>query len=262
MRTWFWIGLLLAGATGAFPYLLEAQIFPDPCCQSCQLPVVQCTCQRTRPVVQTHLREEKVTTYRDVIETRYRDECIVEQTPVTTYEDRIETVWVPQHVTRKVARTVMVPQVKTRTVPYQVLQRVPETTTRVVPYQTVHHVTETVPMAFAPAPIVSQTVITPAPLASIPTMPAITVPAPQTAEAPRRAPPLAPADNRSSWQTIPSRSGTSRPASSDRFGGYESNYDQPVPTPIDNEPGVRKSSWRGHVPGAASAWNYSERVYR
>ena len=247
MRTCLWIGLLVAGVAGISPYLLEAQVLSNPYCSTCQLPVVTCGCQRTRPVVQTHLREEKVTTYRDVLETRYRDECVVEHTPVTTIEDRVETVWVPQQVTRKVARTTIVPQVKSRTVPYQVLQRVPQTTSRLVPYQTVHHVTETVPMTFVPthAPIISQTVITPVP---------------QTAAAPRRAPPLSPAESRSGWQPIPPRSGALR--SADRFGGYESNYERPVPTPIDNEPGVRKTSWRGHVPGAATASYYNDSVRR
>lgn len=258
MRTWMWLGLLFVGTAGVSPFLLEAQIFSDPCCASCQLPVVQCSCQRTRPVVQTHLREEKVTTYRDVLETRYRQECIVEHTPVTTYEDRVETVWVPQQVTKKVARTVMVPQTKARAVPYQVMQRIPQTTTRIVPYQTVHHVTETVPLAYAvpTAPIITQTWIAP-PLASMPVTPVYAPPATQTAIGPRRAPPLTPAANQSGWQTIPPRS-----ASADRYGGFDPEYERPVPTPIDNEPAVRKSSWRGNVPGAASAWNYQDRSYR
>src|SRR5690242_5267443 len=128
MRTWMWLGLCLAGIAGISPFVMQAQILVDHNCNICQQPVVSCNCVRTRPVVQTHLREEKVTTYRDVVETRYRQECVVEHTPVTTMEDRVETVWVPQQVTKKVARTVMVPQTKTRSVPYQVMQRIPETT--------------------------------------------------------------------------------------------------------------------------------------
>jgi hypothetical protein len=205
--------------------------------------------------VQTHLREEKVTTYRDVLETRYRQECVVEHAPVTTFEDRVETVWVPQQVTRRVARTVQVPQAKARTVPYQVMQRIPETTTRIVPYQTVHHVTESVPMAFlAPSmPVMTQVWSAPAPLASAPI-----APAPQTAlAAPHRAPPLAPAaKNSGGWQTIPPRS-----ASSNRYGDYESDQERPVPVPTD-EPAIRKSSWRGNVPAAASALKFGDRSYR
>lgn len=251
MKTWMWLGLLLVGSAGVSPFLLKAQVMADPCCTTCQLPAVQCHCQQTRPVVQTHLREEKVTTYRDVMETRYRQECVVEHTPMTTYEDQVETVWVPQQVTKKVARTVMVPQMKARAVPYQVMHRVPQTTTRMVPYQTVHHVTETVPMTYAPmsTPIITQTVIG-APIATMPIGPAYVTPSPQTAIGPRRAPPLVPSDSRSGWQTIQPR----RSASNDRYGGYDPAYE----SHDDHEPAVRRSSWRGHVPGAASAMNFHE----
>ena len=47
-----------------------------------------------------------------------------------------------------------------------------------------------------------------------------------------------------------------------RYGGYDPDYERPVPTPRDDEPAIRKSSWRGNVPGAASAWNYQGRSYR
>jgi len=258
MRTMIWLGLLCAGVAGATPLLIHAQILSDPCCGSCHLPVVQCHCQRTRPVVQTQFREEKVTTYRPVTETRYRNECIVEQKAVTTYEDRVETVMVPQQVTRRVAKTVMVPQTRVQSVPYQVVHQVPQTTSRMVPYQTVQHVTETVPMTYiGGAPILTQQVIVPAPTttASIPTMPAINVPTPISSGVPRRAPPLTPSAD--GWQTIPPRS-----ASRDTGHGYESSGDVYVPMPRDNEPTIRRSSWRGSVPGAAAAWNYSEPVYR
>lgn len=260
MKTWIWLGLLLAGTAGVSPFLLEAQIFSDPCCHSCQLPVPQCHCQRTRPVVQTHLREEKVTTYKDVMETRFREECVVEHTPVTTYEDRVETVWVPQQVTKKVARTVMVPQTRSRTVPYHVMQRIPQTTTRMVPYQTVHHVTETVPMAYgAPsAPIITQSWLAP-PMAAIPVGPAYIAPVPQTAVSPRRAPPLTPSTNsHHDWQIIPPHTSSV----DQRYGGFDPAYERPVPTPLDNEPAVRRTSWRGNVPGAASAMTYRDRGYR
>lgn len=130
------------------------------CCPQCQQVPTACTCTRTRPVVQTELRTEQVTTFRDVAETRLRPECYVEQRPVTTYrqvtvdEGGYQMVWVPKPVTKQVAQTTMVSEQKSRMVPYQVVRRVPELSTRVVPVQTVRHVTETVPMVtMAPAPI-------------------------------------------------------------------------------------------------------------
>lgn len=263
MKSWMWLGLLLFGTAGVSPLLLQAQIFSDPCCQTCSLPIVQCHCQRTVPVVQNHVREEKVTTYRNVMETRYREECFVEHTPVTTYEDRIETVWVPQQVTKKVARTVMVPQTKSRTVPYQVMQHIPETTTRLVNYQTVHHVTETVPVATAIAPpVVTHAWVTPLPTSSPPAISTTIHHLPHAAGTPQKAPPLAPptkTSSRGGWQTIPARSAS---ASSDRYGGYESDYDGRVPTPTDDEPAFRRSTWNGHVPGAVAARNFSEQMNR
>lgn len=264
MKIWMWLGLLFLGTAGVSPLILNAQIFSDPCCQTCSLPVVQCHCQRTVPVVQNHVREEKVTTYRDVVETRYREERIVEHTPVTTYEDRVETVWVPQQVTKKVARTVMVPQAKSRTVPYQVMQRIPETTTRLVPYQTVHHVTETVPVTTVlAAPVMTHAWVTPIPYAPVPVISTTIHQLPHAAAVtPQKAPPLAPPTKTSSkggWQTIPARSAS---ASSDRYGGYESDYDRRVPTPTDDEPAFRRSHWNGHVPGAVAARNFNERVNR
>lgn len=259
MRSWLWISFALAGVVGAAG-LLKAQILSNPCCDTCLQPVVSCNCLRTRPVVQTQLREEKVTTYRDVTETRYRQECVVEHTPVTTMEDRVETVWVPQQVTRKVARTVIVPKATARNVPYQVVHRVPETTTRLVPYQTVHHITESVPMTFiAPSsPVISHAWAAPSTIASVPVSPMYAAPVPSTtATMPHRAPPLTPsAKSSGGWQTIPPRS-----ASADRFGGYESDYERPVPTPTD-EPAIRKSTWKGNVPAAASAQKYAERAFR
>ena len=260
MRTMVWLGLWCAGVAGATPLLIHAQILSDPCCGTCRQSLVQCHCQRTRPVVQTQYREEKVTTYRPVTETRYRNECIVEHKPVTTYEDRVETVMVPQQVTRRVAKTVMVPQTRVQSTPYQVVHQVPQTTSRMVPYQTVHHVTETVPMTYiGGAPIITQQVIIPAPTATafIPTMPAITVPTPVSASAgvPRRAPPLTPTAD--GWQTIPPRS-----AARDTGSAFGAANDVYVPLPSDNEPTIRRSSWRGNVPGAAAAWNYNEPIYR
>lgn len=267
MRTGLWLGLFLIGAAGSAPFMMQAQMFSHHSCGGCQMPVQQCHCQRTRPIVQTHLREEKAISYRNVMETRYRQECVMEQTPVTAYEDRVETVWVPQQVTRKVAKTVMVPQARARVVPYQVMTQVPQVTSRMVPYQTVQHVTEAVPVTMMAPPVIQQgcnTCGSSFSSAAVPYYSAAALPpaysmgVPQTAVAiPHRAPPLAPtAVYPGGWQTIPSRS-----AASDRFGGYEPGAEAPVPTPIDTEPAVRKSTWRGNVPGAASAWNFNERSY-
>ncbi len=253
MRLGIWLGFVLAASAG-IPFVLRAQVLTQHSCHTCYQPVVQCQCLRTRPVVQTQLREEKVTTYRDVVETRYREECVVEHKPVTTYEDRIETVWVPQQVTKKVAKTVLVPETKARSVPYQVVQRIPQTTTRMVPYQTVHHVTEAVPMtAFVPgAPVISHAWIAPTPVPTTVAMPLNPTLPQASAVVPHRAPPLAPTTtkNPGGWQTIPPRS-----ASNDRYGGYDSDYES-------SEPAFRKSSWRGGVPAAAAAWNYNDRTYR
>jgi hypothetical protein len=109
-----------------------------------------------------------------------------------------------------------------------------------------------------PAPIVSQTIIMPAPIAAVPAAPLVAAPVPQTAAAPRRAPALTPAHEHSGWQTIPPRSGGAY--APDRFGGYEPETEKPVPKPIDNEPGVRKTSWRGNIPAAVSARNFESRV--
>lgn len=260
MKTWMWLGLFLLGTAALSPFVLQAQVLSAPCCHTCLQPVAQCHCLQTRAVVQTQLRQEQVTTYRDVLETRYRQECVVEPTPVTTYEDQVETVWVPQQVTKRVARTVMVPQVKSRTVPYQVMQRIPQTTTRVVPYQTVHHVTEAVPVGVVAAPIVTQAWVHPVPVVAAPPGTISSLPVQSAFATPHRAPPLAPAaSSADGWQTIPPRSASSN---NGRYGGYEPDSDRAVPTPIDNEPAVRRSSWGGHVPGAASAMNFNGRAYR
>lgn len=254
MRKGLWLGLMLVGSVVTGPWAMRGQILSDPC-NTCQTQVVHC--QRTRPVVQTHLREEKCTTYRDVVETRYRQECVVEHTPVTTCEDRVETVWVPQQVTRKVSKTVMVPQTKTRVVPYQVVSRVPQTTSRLVPYQTVHHVTETVPMVYGAPTVIGHAWSTPGPT-PVAALPASPTPRTATPVVPHRAPSLSPSTNNNpgGWQTIRPRA-----ASAENNYGYESDSDRLVPMPADDEPAVRKSTWRGNVPAAAAAWNL-DRTYR
>lgn len=73
--------------------------------------------------------------YQDVVETRYRNEQVVQQVPVTRLrnvtvdEGHYQTVWVPRPVTKQVAETVLEQRVGTRTVPYQVIRRVPQSST-------------------------------------------------------------------------------------------------------------------------------------
>lgn len=251
------------------------------------MPHAECSCTQTRPVVQTHLRAQQVTTFRDVTETHVRNETVVENVPTTTYrsvtvdEGGYQMVWVPKPVTKQVAQTVVQQQVKTRSVPYQVTRRIPQISTQLVPVQTVHHVTETVPMPMTamavPAPLfippmaascntcgspttaglpylapqigyASPFVPQAATTASIPTMPAITVPLPQTALAP------APATNYSEvdqLQTVPARG-----ASANRARTSESGGSQAVPTPMDEaNHGQRRTSMFVPAPSAATVWN-------
>jgi hypothetical protein len=149
-----WCGLIVTLVAVAGPVAMQAQVFParrPGCCDACTLPVAQCHCAQTRPVVQTQWQPQQVTTLRQVSETHVRRESYVEQIPITTTENvtvdegGYQMVWVPKPVTRQVAKTVMTSQVKTRDVPYTVTRQVPEVSTRMVPVQTVHAVTEIVP---------------------------------------------------------------------------------------------------------------------
>jgi hypothetical protein len=163
MRQFVSAWLLLWGVFAVVPESADAQIFRRPkrgCCETCEMPHANCTCTQTRPVVQTQLRAQQVTTYRDVTETHVRNETVVQNVPVTTYkqvtvdEGAYQMVWVPKPVTKQVAETVIQQQAQTRAVPYQVTRRVPQLTTQLVPVQTVQHITETVPMtAWAPPPV-------------------------------------------------------------------------------------------------------------
>ncbi|MCX7409612.1 MAG: hypothetical protein NTZ32_16165 [Planctomycetales bacterium] len=317
MQRSFWGCLLLAGFAASAPQASQAQLFTRPfhnCCETCEMPQAQCSCQahvqpqvqtrvqmqtRTRPVVQTQLRPQQVTTYRDVTETRVRNESVVENVPSTTYrnvttdEGGYQMVWVPKPVTKQVAQTVVQQQVKTRAVPYQVTHRVPQVSTQMIPVQTVQHITEQVPvtttmavpapMTFTPMayqsaaasscnvcdrgstamnmPMLSQqfgyapqvsyapSYVYGAPLtASIPTMPAITVPVPQTALAPTPITAERPAEQ---WQTVPARG-----ASSSRSQEYDSPSSRPVPTPADDVNAIpRRTSMFSPAPSAAVVWN-------
>ncbi len=288
MRQFVWAWMLLGGAVAVMPGPADAQIFRRPlrgCCETCEMPQANCSCTQTRPVVQTQLRAQQVTTYRDVTETHVRNETVVQNVPVTTFkqvtvdEGAYQMVWVPKPVTKQVAQTVIQQQAQTRAVPYQVTRRVPQLTTQLVPVQTVHHVTETIPMttwapppisfqaasscnacdapfstAFAPqypvAPQFGTAFVQPAPYvpatASIPTMPAISVPLPQTALAPLPAP----ENSTEQWQTIPSRPS----AGSNR--GYDSPSSRTVPIPMEE---ARHTSPRAGrfvpAPTAATVWN-------
>jgi hypothetical protein len=318
MKRSFWGCLLCVGLASAVPQSTEAQLFTRPfhnCCETCEMPQAQCSCQqthvqtqtrvqmqtRTRPVVQTQLRPQQVTTYRDVTETKVRNETVVENVPSTTYknvtvdEGGYQMVWVPKPVTKQVAQTVIQQQVKTRSVPYQVTRRVPEVSTQMVPVQTVQHVTEQIPVVTqvpvmttmsvpvqAPmmfrtassscnvcdhgatamhAPMLSQqfgyapqisyapsTVYAPLTASSIQTMPAITVPVPQTAQGPT---PIAAERPTEQWQTVPARG-----ASSSRSNDYDSPNSRPVPTPADDVNAIpKRTSMFSPAPSAAVVWN-------
>ena len=285
-----WGCLLCAGIGGLMPETLQAQLFRRPfheCCETCEMPHAQCSCTQTRPVVQTQLRAQQVTTYRDVTETHIRNETIVENVPSTTYrnvtvdEGNYQMVWVPKPVTKQVAQTVVQQQVKTRAVPYQVTRRVPQISTQLVPVQTVQHITETVPISMPmwamtlPAPIAvascnscgqsstamglpylssqigyAPSFVPAAPMtASIPTMPAITVPLPQTALAPT---PIIAEPSVEQWQTIPARG-----SSGSRSHSYESPSSRAVPAPMDEarQSPPHRSSLFVPAPSAATVWN-------
>jgi hypothetical protein len=280
-----WGCLLCAGIGGLIPETSQAQLFRRPfheCCETCEMPQAQCSCTQTRPVVQTQLRAQQITTYRDVTETHIRNETVVENVPSTTYrnvtvdEGNYQMVWVPKPVTKQVAQTVVQQQVKTRAVPYQVTRRVPQISTQLVPVQTVQHITETVPysvpmtaMAIPTAscnscghsstamglPHLSHQIgyapsfVQAAPMtASIPTMPAITVPLPQTALAPTPTPAGSSVEQ---WQTIPARG-----SSESRSRNYESPSSRAVPTPMDEaNQSPRRTSMFVPAPSAATVWN-------
>jgi hypothetical protein len=275
-----WGCLLCAGIGGLIPETSQAQLFRRPfheCCETCEMPHARCGCSQTRPVVQTQLRAQQVTTYRDVTETHIRNESVVENVPSTTYrnvtvdEGNYQMVWVPKPVTKQVAQTVVQQQMKTRAVPYQVTRRVPQISTQLVPVQTVQHITETVPfsMPIAAASCNScghsstamglsypshqlgyaPSFVQAAPMtASIPTMPAITVPLPQAALAPT---PITAESSAEQWQTIPARG-----SSESRSRSYESPSSRAVPTPMDEASQTpRRTSMFVPAPSAATVWN-------
>lgn len=287
MRQLIWASMLLSGVVAIVPHPVEAQLFRRPfkgCCETCTLPQAECSCSQTRAVVQTQMHARQVTTFRDVTETQFRNETVVQNVPVTTYkqvtvdEGGYQMVWVPKPVTKQVAQTVIQQQAQSRVVPYQVTRRVPQVSTQLVPVQTVHHVTETVPMMSAAAPVMFQaaagscntcnggfgtafapTVIAPqyntAYAAPILTAPITVAPAPQSVQTmpaiqvplPQTAqgPLPPPVNSTEQWQTIPSRpSASSSP--------YESRS---VPVPMDDARNVVPRATRlTPTPSAATVW--------
>ena len=291
MRQFLWAWMLLSGAVAVLPGPAEAQLFRRRgCCEKCEQPPAACTCTQTRPVVQTQLRAQQVTTFRDVVETHMRNETVVQNVPVTTYkqvtvdEGGYQMVWVPKPMTKQVAQTVIQQQAQSRAVPYQVTRRIPQVSTQLIPVQTVQHITETVPMtAWAPPQVTFQaaasscntcdsplstafapqyfpppmtTAIAPQPQYSpaapaIATLPAISVPLPQSARAPE--------SQSDQWQVIPFRSNA--PTASPN-----QSYDSPsrsVPMPMEE---ARNHSPRSGkfvpAPTAATVWNSRQSALR
>ncbi len=233
-------------------------------------------------VTETHVRNETVV--QNVPVTTYNQ--------VTVDEGGYQMVWVPKPVTKQVAQTVIQQQAQTRAVPYQVIRKVPQVTTQMVPVQTVHHVAEAVPMmtmatspipfqtaasscntcnstfstAFAPpqyfapqyfapqygAALNPPTQYTPA-TASIPTMPAISVPLPQTALAPLPAP----ENSTEQWQTIPSRPSSPGPTP------YDSPSSRSVPVPMEEARNVSPRAGKFiPAPSAATVWGSRQNSFR
>ncbi len=178
------------------------------------------------PQVQTTWRQEQVTTYRPVTQTRVRREAVSVNVPVTTHkrvtvdEGGYKMVWVPKMVNKTVAETKYQRQVQYRDVPYQVVMQVPQVQTRLVPQQTVMYRPQTVALA---KPCCRSNVLSslPVPMASAPTPVAIPqsanlalAPAPTPAKAapsttiPKQA--TAPVDD-GIWKKVPQRTAKATP---------------------------------------------------
>lgn len=263
----FYRGMMLAGVTVLAPSFVGAQeyIAGAP---------FNCTITRPRPVVTTQMQPQQVTTFCDVTETRMTQKQIVQNVPVTTCknvttdEGGYQMVWVPKPVTRQVAETRIHQQVQTVSVPVQVSRRVPQVSTQMVPVQSVQYVNETVPLqmtAMASAcptcgggGMIGSTILapqfaaTPMPYpyapstsATIPSMPAITVPSNRSASAPTPRP----QPESEQWQTVPARSASATPTA------YDSSPSREVPKPKDESViPQRKTSRFSGVPSAAAVW--------
>lgn len=118
---------------------------PAPC-HTCAQPFRKCTCTTYRPVVETRYRCETCLTHRDVVKTSWRQEACCETVPVTRLrnvtvdEGCYKLVWVPRPVTRQVPQTTYEQRLRYRTVPFQTIQRVPHLSTKLVPEQRVRYV--------------------------------------------------------------------------------------------------------------------------
>lgn len=274
LRTW----LMFLALTGAWlvemtPVAAQVVGHPADCCRHCRRPRPRCCCAPViAPVVcppavvcpPPVVCPQPVVSYRDVTETRIRQEQCVENVPVTTYrnvtvdEGSYQTVWVPKPVTKQVAQTSMTQQVKTRSVPYQVTVRVPTVSTALVTQPGVNcsgssvlghqpsmpgwsGTTTMVPAApFAGTPFVSTE--------SLPMMPAMTVPAPRSASLSTDF-----ATPEGNWQTIAPRS-TEQP--------YEPGLTRPVPRPDDAASVPRKTSMTINAPSAAMVWSSRSSLIR
>ena len=265
MRRTVYCLISMVTLSGMFSNSADAQLCDSP-------GPINCTISQTRPVVTTQLRPQQVTTFCDVTETQVRQKQIVENVPITTCknvtvdEGGYQMVWVPKPVTKQVAQTTIQQQIKTVSVPVQVTRRIPQVATQMVPVQSVQYVTDQVPVSmtamadpgcsscgqrrafatplFAPQFGALPSVYQPAPYmsASIPSMPAITIPSPQTASV------LTP-----SYQSTLKR--TEAFSASSTSEAYETVPARSVPTPKD-EPSVpaRKTSMFTGVPSAAAVW--------
>lgn len=234
-----------------------------------------------RDVTETHVRNESVvenipsTTYRNVTvdEGGYQmvwvPKPVTKQVAQTVVQQQVKTRSVPYQVTRRV------PQVSTQMIPVQTVQHITEQvpvamqmTTMAVPapmtFSTaaasscnvcdhgstaMHMPMLSQQFGYAPQVSYAPSYVYGAPLtASIPTMPAITVPVPQTALAPT---PITAERPIEQWQTIPARG-----ASSSRSQNYDSPSSRPVPTPADDVNAIpRRTSMFSPAPSAAVVWN-------
>ncbi|MBX3443771.1 MAG: hypothetical protein KF774_15285 [Planctomyces sp.] len=142
----------------------------DPCrCGAPALPGADCGCaapmftpqavfappptftSQMCPMVETCLVPQTCTTWRDVPQTCFRQEPVVQNVPVTCFrqvtvdEGCWQQVWVPRMVTKSVPQTTIQQQVSYRTVPVTTMQRVPFTETRMVPQTRTRYVPQALP---------------------------------------------------------------------------------------------------------------------
>ena len=297
-RGWFGLvlfSLLLLTAGG-----VDAQLLPNPfnqCCPRCRLLPAQCNCpapcpapacvqHRTKcmPVEKTRYRKERMTTYRDVVETTYRQEAYYETIPTTVHERVVvdegsyQQVWVPKVVTKTVPKTVYQQRLNYRSVPQQVMRKVPQVSERLVPERTVQFVPQTVtttgcgpcgtattwgslpaPTAYSYPPISSTPTIIPP---TVTPTPAMNIP--QTGERPVPTPtpdPLSsvrsPSAEYEGWTDIQSRQRASNSLPSDnRIGEYE------VAPTREARRTTQRSGMFVPAPSATAVWQSQSSTWR